>query len=107
MGKEVRKSVTLWRIAFVYCVFRRNVQSPDVGNHRCHSTTRNTVPASRKRNRLQPALVVLGVGDFFLRGDSDDQQDVSLLLPGQVGRQDVVDQVLALHGVHDGGSASR
>src|SRR5438445_13248543 len=46
------------------------------------------------------SILVPGVGDCFLRGDGDDQQDVAPFLLAQVFGQDVVDQVLSLHGVH-------
>src|SRR5262245_2217588 len=50
----------------------------------------------------QFALLVFvhGVGDFFLGGETDDQQHLPPLLLGQVGRQDVVNEVLTLHGIH-------
>ncbi len=45
-------------------------------------------------------ILVVGVSDFFFGGHGDDHQDVSSLLPRQVGCQEFVDQLLALHGIH-------
>src|SRR5437588_11050044 len=51
---------------------------------------------------LAQALLVFvpSIGDLFLGGDTDDQHDVPPFLTGQVGRQDVVNQVLPLHAIH-------
>ena len=56
--------------------------------------------ASEKTNRLQPALFVLGVGEFFFRRDRDNQQNVPCSSSVKRLEQNVVNHVLAPHGVH-------
>src|SRR5260370_37030434 len=58
-------------------------------------------PGPAEENAPLPSFfLVHSVGQFFLRSYSDDKQHVPLFLAVQMGSQDVVDQILPLHGVH-------